>query len=89
MKKKDQLLRPSSLQELIVVNMLNRGMVTSQMFEKMFSGIEHYPEVRKILQNQTFIEEEKQFGFDEIGLNLTKPKGKTKKNGLAQKKNKV
>jgi len=85
MKKKDQLLRPSSLQELIVVNMLNRGMVTSQMFEKMYSGIQHHPEVKKIIQEQTFIEEGKQFGFDEIGLNLTK----SKKNGLDQKKNKV
>tara|TARA_Y100001970_G_C14006372_1_gene736069 strand:- start:395 stop:652 length:258 start_codon:yes stop_codon:yes gene_type:complete len=85
MKKQDQLLRPSSIEELILVNMLDRGMVTSQMFETMYSGIQHHPEVKKIIQEQTFIEEGKQYGFDKIGLNPTKPK----KNGLAEKKNKV
>jgi len=36
MKKQDQLTSPSSMEELILVNMLDRGMVTSQMFEKMY-----------------------------------------------------
>ena len=54
--------------------MLDRGMVTSQMFETMYSGIQHHPEVKKIIQEQTFIEEGKQYGFDKIGLNPTKPK---------------
>jgi len=89
MKKQDQLLRPSSIEELILVNMLDRGMVTSQMFEKMYSGIQHHPEVKKIIQEQTFIEEGKQYGFDQFGLNHTKPKRKPKKNSLAKKKNKV
>ena len=89
MKKQDQLLRPSSIEELIVVNMLDRGMVTSQMFETMYSGIQHHPEVKKIIQEQTFIEEGKQYGFDQFGLNHTKPKRKPKKNSLAKKKNKV
>ena len=89
MKKQDQLTSPSSMEELILVNMLDRGMVTSQMFETMYSGIQHHPEVKKIIQEQTFIEEGKQYGFDQFGLNHTKPKRKPKKNSLAKKKNKV
>ena len=68
MKKQDQLLRPSSIPELILVNMLDRGMVTSQMFEMMYSS------VKKILKNSSFEDEIKQYGLDDVGLNYKKSK---------------
>tara|TARA_R100000152_G_C6665509_1_gene103232 strand:- start:328 stop:612 length:285 start_codon:yes stop_codon:yes gene_type:complete len=74
MKKQDQLLRPSSIPELILINMLDRGMVTSQMFEMMYSSIENNPLVKKILKNSSFEDEIKQYGLDDVGLNYKKSK---------------
>ena len=74
MKKQDQLLRPSSIEELILVNMLDRGMVTSEMFEMMYSSIENNPLVKKILKNSSFEYEIKHYGLDYVGLNYKKSK---------------